>query len=177
MRSGQRTIVDHALVTLTGTVRLLAEPLLAPLSGTPCVVHRSSAQLYRTTTGIRRGRRELVASHVEVEMIDFALETSEGVVLVVGTSAEVTIRPARVVPRQIDREARFLVRTGLGGTPTDGAFDEVVIEPGAKISVHGVARIEADPAAAGAAEVDYRNAPTSVRLEGDATNPLTIDAR
>jgi hypothetical protein len=172
MRSGQRTIADRAVVTLRGTVRVFAEPLIAPLSGTPCVLHRSAARVYTTGRGLGRVYRVVDGEYVSVEMAEFILDTREGPVIVSGTEAEVTMRPGAIVPRQLAREAAFLRSAGDGSDPRTAAFDEVVIQPGAKIEVHGVAQIEVDDAANG--ERGYRDAPTKTRIVGDAAHPLTI---
>ena len=171
MRGGQATLADQTVVTLSGTVRALGEPLIAPLSGTPCVMHRSVLRILGTALGQAGG---VVAEHVAVEMVDFVLETTDGRVIVTGREAETTIRPGRIIPRELEREAAFLAARGVRAHARLVSCDEIVIEPGAKISVHGIARIEADASAAGAGEQGFRDTPLTTRLVGDERHPLTI---
>lgn len=182
MLRGEAVIADHALVTLVGKVRAIGEPLIAPLSGTSCVLHVSTVRIFdgRTSSlllGVRRGR-EVIATHTRSEMVDFILVTRAGEVRVCGSSADITLPAVPVVPRDLERELAFLAEVGMRSVRgADAASSEVVVEPGATISVHGVARVAADPAAASAAEAGYRDAPTTVRIEGDAANPLIIAER
>ena len=165
LRAGAKPIADCTLVTVTGTVRARdAGALLeAPLSGRRVVYHRSAARVPLHDF-----------SATAVEMIPFELETADGIVHVEGDAAEVVLDPAPVTPRDLERVRRFLA---VHGASAEHAFtagvDEIAIEPGARISVHGLARIEADPSGAG--ERGYREgAPARVTLEPHAAHPLTL---
>jgi hypothetical protein len=159
VREAPHMLVDHSVVTLVGTVRAIGEPLIAPLSGRACVVHRSTA----------RGGD---SSFTQCELVRFTLVTRDGEVIVDGETAEIPDRPSPIIPRKLEREEAFLARHGYRGGRGTG-FEEIVIEPGARVSVHGVVRVEISPPAA-RGEIGFRDAPTIVRIVGDARNPLTI---
>jgi hypothetical protein len=108
----------------------------------------------------------------EIVMTPFVLVTSQGDVLVDGDHCEMPIRGAPVIPRRLIREREFMVRLALIGLPQTSGFDEVVIEPGARILVHGIAHTELS---ATGAETGFREAPQRIRLSGDTAHPITID--
>jgi hypothetical protein len=171
MLAAPRTVEDNALVTLSGTAKLIGEPLIAPLSGRPCVAFRATARTYKTSS--RPTKMAAPDQEVsEIVMTPFVLVTPQGDVLVDGDHCEMPIRGAPVIPRRLDRERAFMIRMALTGLPQTSGFDEVVIEPGAHILVHGIARTEL---ATSGGETGFRDAPTRIRLSGDAAHPLTID--
>ena len=176
MDSASKDIVDHALVTLEGVVRVRGEPIEAPLSGRPCVVYRARVRVYH-----RQGHGTYANHRVDREverdgMVAFVLVSDRGEVVVEGDRAELAIRPSPVIPRSVDRERAFLGEVAVD--PRALGSDEIVIEPGQRIRVHGIARVEAAVAGASAApEVGYRDAPQVVRLVGDERHPLTITER
>lgn len=170
MLDGAHSVADRSLVTMTGTVRLIGEPLLAPLSGTACVAHRSRARMYAHNSSAFA--RRLIGEEARVASIPFALVTSDGELIVDGKHVELAIRPRAVQVREIAREIAFLREVGLTKDPANTSFDEVVIAAGMQITVHGIAQVETTAAAAG--EVEYREAPSRTRLIGDEHHPLTI---
>jgi hypothetical protein len=103
------------------------------------------------------------------ETVDFVLETKDGLVEIEATRAELVYAPEPLIPRKIDREQAFLTRAGSNASARNGGFDEVVIEPGMKISVHGVVRIEV------AGGDSYREPGKRIVLSGHPAHPLTID--
>lgn len=175
---------DNAVVTLTGTVKLLAEPLIAPLSGKPCVAYRAVARTYAMRGpggavlagvvlggGMRRAR--VLDREVEsVEMVPFVLATRTGDVIVDGTTCELVVPGAPIIPRRLEREQKFLVDMELDATARDAGFDESRVEVGAKVKVHGISRSEL---AEHGGETGFREAPTRIRITGDDAHPLTID--
>jgi hypothetical protein len=167
MAGAQAVLADNTVVTLTGTVRSNGKLLTAPLSGTPCVLHRSTIRMFQG----KRRRRMLVAERTRCEMVPFELETRGGKVIVVGDRADVTIRPGPIIPRQLDRDRAFMRGLGLDGDIRSAGFDEVVIEPGMTVAVYGVARFEATP---DVGESGFRDEVRTVRLAGDDQHPLTI---
>lgn len=171
MLAAPRTFEDNALVTLTGTAKLVGEPLIAPLSGRPCIAFRASARTYRLSASQRK-QRELDQEVTEIVMTPFVLVTADGDVEVTGDTCELPIRSAPIIPRKLDRERDFMIRAALIGTPKDSGFDEVVIQPGAKVLVHGIARKEL---ATTGAETGFREAPTQIRITGDEAHPIAID--
>lgn len=168
---GATQIADRELVTLTGTVRALAEPLVAPLSGKACVLYHASA--FRP--GDIYDNAAPNADHLVVEaMQPFELVTAAGVVLVDGTRADLAVRPAPVIPRVVARQVRFLTDHGRNFKTIDETeFVEATIEDGDRVRVQGVALVELDATAA--AERGYRDAPaTRVRVVAADGHPLTI---
>jgi hypothetical protein len=167
---------DNAIVTFVGTVKLVGGPLIAPLSGKPCVAYRAVARAYslRSTGAVMIGRsigRKLEQEVVDVEMISFVLETKSGDVIVEGETCELLLPMLPLIPRKIELEQSFLDRAGVDVYARYAGFDECRIEVGAKIKVHGVSRSEL----ATAGETGFREAPTQIRISGDDAHRLTFD--
>src|SRR5262249_6027580 len=104
------------------------------------------------------------------EMIQFALVTSQGDVLISGNDAEVTFRPSPIIPRKVEREVAFLRDADVEIHPRLIGADEIVITVGMKIAVHGVARFEIVPEG----ETAFREAGRKVRLAAHDNHPITI---
>ena len=158
-------IVDHGLVTLRGTVKVLGEPLKAPLSGRACVAFRATG---RTYSGVGT-HREIDAEEIEVVMKPFVLVTKHGEVIVDGDYCELPGHISPIIPRKLELEQAFMRRVALIGMAASAGFDEVVVKPGMKIAVHGVVREEVTTAGG---ETGFREAPKQLRISG---NPLVID--
>ena len=158
-------IVDHGVVTLRGTVKLIGEPLTAPLSGRACVAFRATGRTY-TAKG---NRKYLDAEEIEVVMTPFVLVTKHGDVFVDGSYCELPGESAPIIPRKLELEQKFMQRVALAGPAGQAGFDEVVVGPGMKIAVHGVVREEVTTSGA---EVGFRDAPKRLRISGE---PLVID--
>lgn len=171
MLLGKASLEDTELVTISGTVQLIGEPLLAPLSGTRCVAHQTRARGTTVTSSFTPLLRVRVLDDgiVKSEMVPFTLATEQGDVLIDGSRADLAIRPRSIVPRDLAREQEFLRTIYLQLPPGDVTFDEVVVEPGAKIKVHGIAVVEAIPG-----DAMFRETPTRTRLVGDDAHPITI---
>jgi hypothetical protein len=172
LRKGSTNVVDGEVVTLVGRVRPLERHLEAPLSGRTCVAFEASARLYDSQVGNAPPLyRETV---VERAMVPFELVTSEGPVLVDGTSAEVALPAVPLIPRRLEREVAFLeahARSAQYALTT--TFDEVIAGEGDKLAVHGRAIVEQVPN--DTAERGYRDAaPTRVRIVAHENHPLTI---
>lgn len=166
LRGASRDLVDGAVVTLTGKVIAKTKRVEAPLSGREGVAYAASARIY-TSVGRMPGQRS--AEVVETMMVEFELQTNDDVVLVLGEEPQIALPGAPLIPRRLDREQRFLRIHGYAAVNAQAAgFDEVVIEPGMKISVHGVVRIEP------VASADYRATATRIVVSGDPAHPLTI---
>jgi hypothetical protein len=168
---------DNAIVTFVGTVKLAGEPLIAPLSGKPCVAYRAVARAYSLRSAgavMMLGRslgRQLEHEVVDVEMISFVLATESGDVIVEGETCELLLPMLPLIPRKLELEQSFLDRAGLDVHARYAGFDECRVEVGTKIKVHGVSRSEL----ATAGETGFREAPTQIRISGDDAHPLTID--
>jgi hypothetical protein len=173
-------LVDHELVTLTGIVRATAPLVTAPLSGRNCVVHRSRARVFdparhepgRSVFGAVPA--QLSSEPSRTESARFAIETPNGVIQVDTDVLELDLVPSPVVPRSEPRELAFLESLGIGpDRHASAGFDEIVIEPGKKISIRGMLRIDGD--LANTDERGYRDgAPTRMRLVAADTAPVTI---
>jgi hypothetical protein len=171
MLAAPQTFDDNALVTLSGTAKLIGEPLVAPLSGKPCIAFSATARTFRDTRR-RRMVREIEDEITEVKMTSFILVTKDGDVIVDGDLCEMPIRSTPIIPRRLDLERDFLARVDLSGDVLTAGFDEVTIPNGAKILVHGVARRELADAGG---ETHFREAPTKIRMTSDGAHLITID--
>jgi hypothetical protein len=171
MLAAPATFEDNALVTLTGTAKLTGEPLIAPLSGKPCIAFRASGRTFKSSRSHRKLAQVDQEVH-EIRMTTFVLVTNDDEILVDGDVCELPIRGLPINPRKLEREHEFMIRTSLLGGPQDAAFDEVVIPDGAKIMVHGVARKEL---ATTGSETHFREAPTQIRMTSDGAHLITID--
>lgn len=151
-------IRDGEQVTVTGTVRILGEPLISPLSARRCVMFETYASLYEEQ--LEGAPRVLSGQLCERGMVPFELETSLGVILIDGTEADLELAPTPVFPRRPEREAKFLREHDkderLIETTT---FEELTIDPEALVSVQGKAIVEG---------------PTKIRIVGAPDRPLVI---
>lgn len=170
LRDGADKLADGEPVTLRGTVRAL-EPLLeAPLSGKPCVAFEAHLKIFEM-----HGRnRILVDDAYQLKLASFVLETAHGPVIVEGEFAELEMPAVPLIPRKLERERAFARAHGKTEVSLRAAStEELVVEPGSKVAVHGVVRFEANPDA----DAGYRDAPPRVRLIGHDKHPLTIARR
>lgn len=169
--SGSRTVADRASVTLIGAIRAVGDARLeAPLSGRKGVVIYAHAELPEVDS--RVGSTENITL-TTARMIPFELETDAGRVLVDGADVALAIAPLRVPGRSAERERAFVVAHGRGpDAAAVAAFRELVLIPGMRVAVHGMAIIEAVDTGA---ERGYRDAPpTRTRLVAPADHPISI---
>jgi hypothetical protein len=179
---GEAKLVDHELVTITGIVRAAGEPLLAPLSGKPCVAHRSRVYFVGEARERAQGEGGVLLGKVPAGLdgtlirearAAFRVETKQGVIHVDGDALELAVTPERVIPRQQARERAFLTELGAADKEDKAGFDEIVVAVGAKVSIRGMLRIEAD--AASTDERGYRDdAPKRMRLVAADGTPVTV---
>ncbi len=177
-------VVEGEIVRVTGVVRALDEKLVAPLSGTSCVVLRSRVSAGLGFTRKARWWRETFA------MVPFVIERAEGNVSIEGEHALLDLPPLDLPRRfkltedQRRRRDAFLRSHQLPARNWWGEYFyfETVLVPGTTVSVAGlvmkdVAGDELDPALAPvvAGERGFRDGPpTSLRLAGNAEHPLVI---
>ena len=141
-------LADRAIVTITGTVQILGEPLISPLSARRCVMYESYANLYEPISEDRdpETKRTLIAQLAKRAMIPFGLETALGVIVVDGTEADLELVPTPVFPRRPEREMAFLREhdraPALADTTT---FEEISVDPDSLVSVRGMALVEGEP--------------------------------
>jgi hypothetical protein len=159
-------ITNRAIVTLTGTVRIVGEPLISPLSARSCVFYETYANLYEwpKDDDIEKvpdqSKRVLAAQLAKKQMIPFELVTTVGVVFVDGVEADIELQPTPVFPRYPEREAKFLREHDRDERLIENAtFEEITVDPDELISVHGVAIIEA---------------PNKIRLVANGDDPIVI---
>jgi hypothetical protein len=154
--AGSGRLAEGAVVTLTGTVRAVGDPLIAPLSARTCVLYESFANMWRLG---EQGIKALDAQLADKKMVPFALETSLGTVLVDSAVAELELLPRPVFPRRVEREAAFLRAHGHDAKYVHSTdFEEITIDPGALVAVQGIVLI----------------VESEVRLVGNEDQPLTI---
>jgi hypothetical protein len=147
-------------------VRPLDELLVAPLSGAPCVLHRSHARVVANEGHVEHDEAVEAASR-------FAIDTPTGRVIVEEAPA-LAIGASPVIPRDEQRELALLARLGIPlHVHRYAGFDEIALRPGTTIVIRGMVKIELDPSST--AERGYRdNVPTVIRLVGGPDAPLTI---
>lgn len=169
LAAGSSTIADRTIVTVVGKVRPLGE-LIAPLSGAVCVLHESHATIL-PERGAGIGRVDEMI--VERKLVPFELETTDGIVRIEGPDFELaTFQPVPLIPRKLDREIDFLIAHGRDqSVARHSGFAEVHVEPGAKISVNGMAIVDTT---ATSEERGFRDAARTIRIVAHADHPLTI---
>jgi hypothetical protein len=166
LRSTPSKVEHGALVTLIGRILETNELVEAPLTGRRGVLVAASAEMpeygpdgpliYRSFT-----------------MKPFDLDTvAAGIVRIDATMADIAIRPAAPKPRSSKREEAFMVSRGRGAISARVAtFRELVLVPGMRIAVHGLALIEEDQQA----ERGYRDgAPQRTRIVSPKSGPIAI---
>jgi hypothetical protein len=156
-------IKDGTVVTVTGRVRLVGEPLITPLSARRCVMYEAYANLYEWNDGDGEGdkdKKTLMAQLARSAMVPFELETSIGIIAIDGTDADVELVPVPVFPRRPEREALFLREHDRDERLIENAkFEEVSVDPDSLVSVTGLAVVEG---------------PTKIRITADGDRPIII---
>ena len=151
-------LVDGEAVTIAGVVRVVGEPLCAPLSGQRCVMHQSRAHV--------RGAAPQQPA-IERGGVPFIIETKRGPVRVDAIDdIELALAPLNVLDRNTDLQRAFLARHHANGAH---GYDEIVIAPGANVTVRGVIRLERDRAASG--ERGYRDDAPAVTM---LVSPISV---
>lgn len=156
LRSAPSKIEHGTLVTVIGRIVETGELVEAPLTGRRGVLVAASAELPELD-------RDGPLIYRSFAMKPFDLDTvTAGIVRIDATMADIGIRPAAPKPRSTEREEAFMVSHGRGVTAAHVAtFREVVLAPGMRIAVHGIALIEEDEQA----ERGYRDsAPRCTRI-------------
>lgn len=159
------SIANQAVVTVTGTVKIVGEPLISPLSARRCVMFESYANLYEwpkddDSEGRDESTRVLSAQLAKRAMVPFELVTGMGTILVDGTEADLELSPTPVFPRRPEREALFLREHDRDERLIENAtFEEITVDPDELVSVQGLAIVES---------------PTRIRLVADGDSPLVI---
>lgn len=162
---------DGALARVTGTVCMIEGRALlaAPLTGRPCVAHRS-----------RAAARGALARAQNVQQLDLCPFTIDGQVLVDSANTRLDLPPVRLRTsrEQTYRYDLFLARMRLHRhNPVFGSygpeFEEVVVEPGMRVTVAGLVMYDLPEDVRG--ELGFRDQPPPrARLAGSAQHPIVI---
>jgi hypothetical protein len=165
LRSGSRLLAPGATVTVVGTIRETNDLVESPISAKRGVLVHTQAELPEM------GPDGPVIMKTQL-MVPFELDTADGPILVDGTIADVVMKPTSVSPRSLERESAFVVAHGRSAEIAKVAtFRELVLAPGARVSVHGVAVIDE----LAREERGYRDpVPTRTRIVAPAKYPITI---
>jgi hypothetical protein len=106
------------------------------------------------------------------ELVPFELVMNDGVVRVEASTAELAHPPRSIIPRNVDREARFLVAHGFDARMVrTSSFQQVSIVDGDRVRVQGLALVEQAPPSDARG---YRETDRVVRLVAYGSHPLTI---
>jgi hypothetical protein len=177
--SAAANLVDHEAVTLTGVVRAKDNrTLVAPLSGRACVAHDTRVT-YLGAPGSSEGRGVFGAVPTStdggstlVAEVPFELELRDGKRVQIEGPLAYAVAPYRLPPDPT-RERALLETLGRVDQDRRAGFSEIAIEPGAKLAIRGMLRVELDPSAT--AERGYRDdAPSRMRLVTDGDTRVTI---
>lgn len=175
------TAPEGAQVRISGTVEVLEGTMIAPLSGTPCV-------LYEIVVAdlVRAPQTQLdveVTIAREVMGVPFALRDDSGRVVVDARAAEIVLEvddrirtepmapPSRELIAMLERhldDPRHWVTKPL-------AIREAVVVPGDRLTIAGVGVREPDDDPR--AQTSLRETPTRLRFEGAPRVPLRITDR
>lgn len=169
LRSSPSTVEHGALVTVIGRIVETGELVEAPLSGRRGVLVVASAELPEQGP-------DGPLTYRAFAMKPFDLDTvTAGIGRIDATTADLGIRPGAPKPRSNEREEAFMIAHGRGATAARVAtFRELVLAPGMRIAVHGVALIVEDTHA----ERDYRDrAPRRTRIVAPEDRTLAIGDR
>lgn len=158
MQEGER-------VERTGIARLVRDPVVAPLTGEPCVAHVSVARVFTQLDHLG----DFVDEIEVIEVAPFMLDGPGGLVFAVDRPGRVVLPRMATYPHPV-AALRFLERRGLAQYARSSFFEHGVIRAGARISVAGVITGEAAPAL----EAGFRDASMRTRLPGYGRHPLTL---
>ncbi len=153
-------------VVLTGTTRLVGEQVIAPLTGEPCIAHRSRARVFTRLdhTG------DLLGNVESFDIAPFVLDAPNGSVLVIDRPARIELEPALLAFLDRNRCAHFLARRGLAAYVASSFFEHAVVRAGDTITMFGVITREPAPAL----ETSFRELPVRTRLTGYGKHPLAL---
>jgi len=165
LRSGTRELAHGAKVTVVGTIRETQDLVDSPISTKRGVLIHAQADLPEM------GPDGPVVMKTQ-RMVPFEIDTMHGVILVDGIEADVVMKPTATAKRSLELERTFVMSHGRGEEVAKVAtFRELVLAPGARITVHGVAMIDDQVNA----ERGYRDAaPTRTRIVAPERYPITI---
>lgn len=152
-------------VQMTGIVEVIGEPLIAPLTGQPCV---ASDTRYRAGGGNQRNVKTPVSSLVVDRQIQpFVIVRGAQRIVVDGAAAEILVPKSKLTSTQ--RQFSFLAQHGLHHTW--GTLSERSVAPGQRVTVCGSLLRDGVEAAA---DLAFREARPVLKLVGSKAHPLVI---
>lgn len=157
---------DGDPVELLGVPWLLGAPIVAPLSGAPCLAYMVKARVYTRLdfVGMELGQFFTCAS------TGFVLKTESGDVHVLDQPAAVAVGSRLVVPSIAAAQA-FLAPHNLQAYARSTFFDEGIVRLGEPVIVRGV--LAREPGAA-VAESGFRELAMRTFVRGYGRHPLVI---
>lgn len=159
---------DGEQVSIAGVVRALAAPILAPLSGQPCVVHVTHARVWSRLDFAGQLVQELLV----LDAVEFALVTNFGELVIDARHGTVEApRHHFTPPDHRGRLHAFLAPRGLAHLAGSTFADHRIIAPGAHVGVRGIALRER---ALSDGEHGYRDESERFKLVGYPRRPLEI---
>jgi hypothetical protein len=162
------TTPEGVAVRVVGIVRALDTTLTAPLSHRACVAYRARVEAPLGRLVLRGRRYETVA----VER--FAIDRDGATAIIVEASHAVfALKPTALAKGLREHQVSFAALHGVQRLK-NVYFEEVVVEPGQRVSVAGLMML--DPAEAPAdGELGFRDpAAPDVRLTGNRDHPIVI---
>ena len=165
-----RATADGTIARITGTI-VAGQTLVAPITGRPCVAYRA-----RVAPRGALANRAPFGPLEELQLAPFTIDN----VHVESANTRFDLPPARLRPsvEQRDRYDAFLYKYRLWRHHTmwgkyGPEFEEIILEPGARVTVAGL--VMHDLAEHIAGEVGFRDgAPVRVRIVGNAEHPIVI---
>ena len=159
-------LIEGEAVELIGVPRLLGSPIVAPISGAPCVAYCVKVRVYTRLdiAGIELGQFFRCAS------AGFVLSTDSGDVNVFDQPGTVDVESRLVVPSMAAAEA-FLAAQNLQAYARSSFFDEGFLRVDERVTVRGV--IAREPEAA-VAESTFRELAMRTFVRGYGKHPLVI---
>jgi hypothetical protein len=163
---------------VVGIARAHGEPLVAPLSGRPCVYYTARLEREPDATGPGGEAMPWTTVASETRAVAFVIEDETGRALVEPTAAKVELRFEPSVelgdgPGLTADQRAYLARHHVTAQGAKLRYSEALISIGEAIAVFGSGAREPDPDASPAD--DYRGErPTRLRLTSSSRHPLLI---
>jgi hypothetical protein len=172
------TVSAGTEVRISGIVRALDTPLLAPLSRQPCVLYRARVRAFggngSGTSMQRQAPPKLPRVGEDFRLQRFLVDRgAAGTVVVDSEAAELALprTPRRAL--QADQCSAFQVRHGIHHSFRP-VIEEIVLSPGATVTIAGFAMFDVE-APGGSPELGFRDAPPpTLRITGSRAHPLRI---
>ena len=167
-----RELPEGRSARVTGVVRPSADLLEAPLSGRRCVAFRTRVDVRMWL--IRRMINNVPGIVERSEVRDFEIECDDGaVVTIAGSHVLLDLDPLVLPPLNDPRRAAFLREHRIHAPIPPDDFEEVVVEPGARVTVAGQLLLDGAAPQPGQ-ELGFREHAHHRRLVGNKQHPILI---